>query len=156
MSDRRTRWQRLAFAALLAGAAAAVVRRRGARDRDPELTTDQPATESEEGVSVRLDQVSVGDALTVPTGELDPTIAVEVLEMNVQALETVEEAWVRDTVDAALAEDADLDEVEAQLSERVRENDVTDTAIEELDALGFRGMLNFGGSRRDDDTEDGA
>jgi hypothetical protein len=155
MSDSSTRWRRLALAALLVGIAVVVLRRRVARTRDHEgePTADETGTGTDEGVSVRLDGVSIGNDLTVPTGELDPTLAAEVLELNVQALETVEEAWVRDTVDAALAEDADLDEVERRLGEQVRENDVTDTAIEELDALGFRGMLNFGGSRRDRDDE---
>lgn len=153
MSDS-SRWRRLALVALLLGVAVLAVRRRRGREADGAVT-DPAEPESDDGVSVRLNEVSVGDDLSIATGELDPTVAAEVLELNVQALETVEEAWVRDTIDAALAEDADLDEVEERLGEQVRENDVTDTAIEELENLGFRGMLDFGGGR-DRDAEDDA
>lgn len=107
-------------------------------------------------MSVELDSVSVGDDLSIATGGLDPTVVANVMELNAEAAElvdTAEEELVREPIETATGGAVEVPDVEDEVARRIRETEVTRTAIDELEALGFRGMLDFGARRRDD--EDG-
>lgn len=74
------------------------------------------------------------------------------LELNREAAElvdTAEEELVRDPIETATGGAVEVPDVEDEVARRIRESDVPETAIDELEALGLRGMLDFGSRRRD-------
>ncbi|TSD13377.1 hypothetical protein DP107_12865 [Haloglomus irregulare] len=116
--------------------------------------------------SVELDRVALGDDRSVATGGPDPTLAADVLELNREAAElvdTVEEELFREPVETATGgavETAtggavEVPDVADEVARRIRESDVPETATDELEALGPRGMLDFGSRRRRDVADDG-
>ena len=154
MSDSGPRWRRYLFLAVCLGVAALAVRRLRA-DRSDVAAADE-ATAGEE-LSVELDRVTLGDDLSVATGGLDPTLAADVLELNREAAElvdTAEEELFREPIETATGGAVEVPDVEDEVARRVRESNVSGTAIDELEALGFRGMLDFGSRRRRDDGDD--
>lgn len=157
MSD--SNWgRRLALAAVFVVVAAVAVRwLRGSRSDADTGRADGDATDRE--VSVELDEVSVGENLSIAAGGLDPTLAADVLELNEEAaklVDTAERELVREPIETATGGAVEVPDVEAELTDRVRESDVSETAIDELERLGLRGVLDFGSRRRDrDDGTDG-
>lgn len=148
MRNTGPRWRRLVDLVVVA-VAAAFLRRRLARAD----ATDADAGERD--VSVELERVSLGDEISVATGGLDPTLAADVLELNEEAarlVDAAEEEFVREPIETATGGAVEVPDVEDELARRVRESDLSATAVEELEALGFRGMLGFG-RRRDADAE---
>lgn len=151
MRDTSPRWRRSVDLLTALLVAAVALRRRRARD----VTGPRSPTADDE-VSVELDSVSVGDDLSIATGGLDPTVVANVMELNAEAAElvdTAEEELVREPIETATGGAVEVPDVEDEVARRIRETEVTRTAIDELEALGFRGMLDFGARRRDD--EDG-
>lgn len=115
------------------------------------------APPADEEMSVEIDRVSVGDDLSIATGGLDPTVVADVMELNAEAadlVDTAEAELVREPIETATGGAVEVPDVEDELARRIRETDVPRTAIDELEALGFRGMLDFSGRRRDTDEED--
>lgn len=154
MSDSTWR-RRLALAAVLVGLAVAIRRLRTTPEERAAGETGAVATDGpEEGVAVELDEVSVGEDLSIATGGLDPTVAAEVLELNEEAaalFETAEAELVREPIETATGGAVEVPDVEDRLAERVRESTVSETAVAELEALGFRGLLDFDGPTDGDD-----
>jgi len=149
MRDTSPRWRRSVELLMALLVATVVLRRRRARE-----ATDPSSTAADDEVSVELDRVSVGDDLSIATGGLDPTVVADVLELNAEAADLVdaaEEELVREPIETATGGAVEVPDVEDELARRIRETDVPRTAIDELEALGFRGMLDFGGGRRADD-----
>lgn len=150
MSDSGPRWRRSLFLAACLGAAALVVRR--LRAGRPGATVPGEAGAKGE-LSVELDRVTLGDDLSVATGGLDPTLAADVLELNREAAElvdTAEEELFRDPIETATGGAVEVPDVADEVARRIRESDVPETAIDELEALGLRGMLDSGSRRRRD------
>jgi hypothetical protein len=154
MSDSTWR-RRLALAAVLVGLAVAVRRLRTTPEERAAGETGAVAADGpDEGVTVELDEVSVGEDLSIATGGLDPTVAAEVLELNEEAaalFETAEAELVREPIETATGGAVEVPDVEDRLAERVRESTVSGTAVAELEALGFRGLLDFDGPTDGDD-----
>jgi hypothetical protein len=110
--------------------------------------TDAPEME------VELERVTVGDDLSVTGAGLDPTLIADVLELNEGAAELVdaaEDEFIREPIETATGGAVEVPDVEDELARRVRESNVSETAIDELDALG--GLFGFGSRRRRRDRE---
>jgi hypothetical protein len=155
MSDSGLRWRRYLFLTACLGAAALVVRR--LRAGRPGATVPGEADAKGEP-SVELDRVALGDDRSVATGGLDPTLAADVLEPNREAAElvdTAEEELFREPVETATGGAVEVPDVADEVARRIRESDVPETATDELEALGPRGMLDFGSRRRRDVADDG-
>lgn len=153
MRDTSPRWRRsVDLLIVLVGAAYALGRRRART-----AAGSAPTAAGDDGeVEVELDRVSVGDDLAIAAGGLDPTVVADVIELNAEAAELVDQAeqeLVREPIETATGGAVEVPDVEDELARRIRETDVPRTAIDELDALGFRGMLDFGGRR--DEGDDG-
>lgn len=151
MRDTSPRWRRSVELLILLVTVAFLRHHRRAHK------ADAGSTASSDEVSVELDRVSVGDDLAIATGGLDPTVVADVLELNAEAadlVDTAEEELVREPIETATGGAVEVPDVEDELARRIRETDVPRTAIDELEALGFRGMLDFGGGRRGDDGDD--
>lgn len=124
------------------------------------------ATDADGGpeMEVELERVNVGNDLSVTGGGLDPTLIADVLELNEGAAELVdaaEDEFIREPIETATGGAVEVPDVEDELARRVRESTVSETAIDELDALG--GIFGFGSRRRrrrrrdrEESDEDGA
>jgi hypothetical protein len=151
MRNTSPRWRRLVDLVLVATLAAVVLRRRGARASAAVAGAGPAGEPPERDVSVELDSVSLGDDLSVAGGGLDPTLAADVLELNEDAaelFETAEEGFIREPIETATGGAVDVPDVEDELSRRIRESSVSETAIDELGRLGFRGLLGAPERRR--------
>lgn len=98
-------------------------------------------------MEVELERVNVGDELSVTGGGLDPTVVADVLELNEDAaalVDAAEEEFIREPIETATG--AEVPDVEDELARRVRETNVPETALDELETLG--GLFGLGGRRR--------
>ncbi|WP_254821689.1 hypothetical protein [Haloglomus halophilum] len=122
----------------------------GRRVTDTGVGADGPTdgTDAPE-MEVELERVTVGDDLSVTGAGLDPTLIADVLELNEGAAELVdaaEDEFIREPIETATGGAIEVPDVEDELARRVRESNVSETAIDELDALG--GLFGFGRRRR--------
>ncbi|WP_254830121.1 hypothetical protein [Haloglomus salinum] len=153
MRTTSPRWRRLVECLILLVTAAYVSSGRRALDTGvggdgPTDGTDAPEME------VELERVTVGDDLSVTGAGLDPTLIADVLELNEGAAELVdaaEDEFIREPIETATGGAVEVPDVEDELARRVRESNVSETAIDELDALG--GLFGFGSRRRRRDRE---
>lgn len=129
-------------AAATGGVATASVSEADGADEGPEM-------------EVELERVTVGDDLSVATAGLDPTLVADVLELNEDAADLVdaaEEGFVRQPIETATG--TEVPDVEAELARRIRESEVPETALDELETLG--GLFGFGDRRRRRDRREDA
>jgi hypothetical protein len=148
MRNTSPRWRRLVELLILLVAVAHVSSGRRVSDIGVGADGAADGTDAPE-MEVELERVTVGDDLSVTGAGLDPTLIADVLELNEGAAELVdaaEDEFIREPIETATGGAVEVPDVEDELTRRVRESTVPETAIDELDALG--GLFGLGSRRR--------